>query len=100
MITEGLFSNNLSLVKRQIKYACDISGRSSDEVTLLPVTKNWPVGVVSYCMAHGIRKLGKTGFRKLLRRWIEEGMEFELIGHLQSNKAKLAVGTFNRIQSR
>ena len=100
MITEGLFSNNLSLVKRQIKDACDISGRSSDEVRLLPVTKNWPVGAVSYCMAHGIRKVGENRVQEALAKMeVEEGMEFELIGHLQSNKAKLAVGTFNRIQS-
>ena len=43
-------------------------------------------------------KLGKIGGGSCEDK-VEEGMKFEFIGHLQSNKAKLAVGKFNRIQS-
>ena len=101
MITKkSEFSTNLSTVKKQIQDACDSSDRSLDEVRLLPVTKNWPVEAVSYCMAHGIVRVGENRVQEALAKMdVEKGMEFELIGHLQSNKAKLAVGAFNRIQS-
>lgn len=100
MITKSEFSTNLSTVKKQIQDACDSSDRSLDEVRLLPVTKNWPVEAVSYCMAHGILRVGENRVQEALAKMdVEKSMEFELIGHLQSNKAKLAVGAFNRIQS-
>lgn len=100
MINKSEFSNNLSAVKKQIKDVCDISGRSLDEVKLLPVTKNWPVEAVSYCMDHGIERVGENRVQEAIKKMdVQKGMKFELIGHLQSNKAKLAVGAFNRIQS-
>ena len=60
------FLFNLEKVKQRIKDACDKSGRDMDGVTLLPVTKNWPVDAVRYCKNSKINWSAKTGCRRQL----------------------------------
>ena len=47
MITEKEFSHNLALVREQLENACHQNRRDSSEITLLPVTKNWPIDAVN-----------------------------------------------------
>lgn len=71
------------------------------EVTLLPVTKTHPAAAAEYAARCGFTAVGENR--------VQEGMEkrpqapatlrWELIGHLQSNKAKLAATHFDRVQS-
>jgi len=70
-------------------------------VRLLAVTKTHPAAAAEYAARYGLRAVGENR--------VQEGMEkraqctaplaWELIGHLQSNKAKLAVAHFDRVQS-
>ena len=60
MITEAEFSENLTGVRLEIEKACVQAGRSPDEVTLLPVTKNWPVEAVRYCHNANLTKVGEN----------------------------------------
>lgn len=69
MISEKEFSRNLSIVQEQIEKACDKYGRSAEDVTLLPVTKNWPVDAVKICEVNGINRVGKIAYRKPCRKW-------------------------------
>ena len=98
-ITEK-FSHNLALVREQLENACHQNRRDSSEITLLPVTKNWPIDAVKLCQNAGIDRVGENRVREAIGK-IEQikSVHFDLIGHLQSNKAKLAVGRFNCIQS-
>lgn len=85
----------------RIAEACAASGRSPAEVTLLPVTKTHPPAAAEYAARYGFKTVGENR--------VQEGVEkrpqapaflhWELIGHLQSNKARLAVTHFDRIQS-
>lgn len=100
MITGEDFSDNLAITREQIAKACEMNGRSSHEVTLLPVTKNWPVDAVRLCLGAGIKRVGENRVQEALKKMDEvEDVNFELIGHLQSNKAKQAIGRFSCIQS-
>ena len=49
MISEIKFKTNLAKVEEKMEQACVMSGRDKSEVKLLPVTKNWPSEIVSYC---------------------------------------------------
>ena len=100
MIEEKKFLFNLEKVRQRIKDACDKSGRDMNEVTLLPVTKNWPVDAVRYCKNSKITQVGENRVQEATSKMdLIEGVEWELIGHLQSNKAKQVVGRFSRIQT-
>ena len=100
MIKEEEFLINLSEVRRKIEIACSKEGRKSSEITLLPVTKNWPVDAVRYCKNSMIAKVGENRVQEAVSKMdLIEGVEWELIGHLQSNKAKHVVGRFARVQT-
>ena len=100
MISEKEFSNNLSVVNEQIEKACCKYGRSAQEVTLLPVTKNWPVRAVAMCAKHGIKRVGENRVQEAIQKMESTSeINYDLIGHLQSNKVKFVVGKFSCIQS-
>lgn len=80
--------------------SCRLCGRKPDDVTLLPVTKNWPAGVVDYCKRAGIVRVGENRVQEALEKKNHiSNVDWELIGHLQTNKAKLVVGEFTRVQT-
>jgi pyridoxal phosphate enzyme (YggS family) len=101
MIDYPTFTANLSDVQARIEAACRAAGRSLTEVSLLPVTKNHPVDAVEFAVRSGLRAVGENRVQEAFdkRSSYSEAVGWELIGHLQSNKAKLAVETFDRIQS-
>ena len=100
MIEEVVFIKKLNLVREEISLACKKAKRNESEVTLLPVTKNWPVSAVSYCKNAGLLRVGENRVQEALSKQDEiAGVEWELIGHLQSNKVNKVVGRFCRVQT-
>jgi pyridoxal phosphate enzyme (YggS family) len=101
MIKYEVFEENLSQVKSRIEAACAVASRSASEVSILPVTKNHPVEAVDYANRAGLLAVGENRVQEASdkRSSCLKVVRFELIGHLQSNKAKLAVETFDRVQS-
>jgi len=100
MISESKFQANLKSIQIQIAEACMVSGRNPDDVTLLPVTKNWPAGVVDYCKKAKLVRVGENRVQEALEKKNEiSGVCWELIGHLQTNKTKQVIGEFSRIQT-
>ncbi|WPJ96636.1 YggS family pyridoxal phosphate-dependent enzyme [Coraliomargarita algicola] len=101
MIDYSSFEKNLSAVRARIVRACECSGRPLDSVTLLPVTKNHPLAAVEYAVRSGMCAVGENRVQEAAdkRGSCEARVQWELIGHLQSNKAQNAVAIFDRIQS-
>ena len=101
MIPLNTFVANLEQVQLRIAKACQAADRSVDSVTLLPVTKNHPVDAVDYAAQYGLLSIGENRVQEASkkREICKSTVFWELIGHLQSNKAREAVGTFDRIQS-
>ena len=101
MIPLNTFVANLEQVQLRIAKACQAADRSVDSVTLLPVTKNHPVDAVDYAAQYGLLSIGENRVQEASkkRKICKSAVSWELIGHLQSNKARDAVGTFDRIQS-
>lgn len=95
------FKPRADAVRAQIAAACQRAGRDPREVELLAVTKTHPATAAAHAARYGLRAVGENR--------VQEGVEkraqctapiaWELIGHLQSNKAKLAAAHFDRIQS-
>ena len=100
MITEEEFKQNLDELKEQLASACSSANRRIDEVQILPVTKNWPVDAVLYAQRAGFSRVGENRVQEaLFKQEGIEGIKWDLIGHLQSNKAKLVAGRFSRVQT-
>jgi pyridoxal phosphate enzyme (YggS family) len=73
-------------------------------VTLVVVTKTHPVAAIEAAIAAGATELGENRVQEALEKKAEldargTPVHWHLIGHLQSNKAKLAVQNFDLIHS-
>jgi len=100
MVNQQQFLQNLQNLRQRIDHACKLSGRKAEEISLLPVTKNWPVNAVEYCRDAGLCRVGENRVQEATEKQDQiVGIEWELIGHLQTNKVNQVVGRFCRIQT-
>ncbi|MBS0631674.1 MAG: YggS family pyridoxal phosphate-dependent enzyme [Verrucomicrobia bacterium] len=95
------FCARVAVVRTQIAAACASAGRDPAEVGLLAVTKNHPPAAAEYAARLGLRAVGENRVQEGVekRAQVAAPLEWELIGHLQSNKARLAATHFDRVQS-
>ncbi len=95
------FSERLESVERRIVAACEKAGRPRDSVRLLAVSKTKPPEAVREAAECGLRLFGENRVQEAQSKipMCPEGLEWHLIGHLQSNKAKVAVRFFQMIHS-
>ncbi len=86
---------------RRIAESCARAGRNPADVELLAVTKGHPALAVEFAAQYGLRAVGENRVQEGVekRAHVAATVAWELIGHLQSNKARLAAGHFERIQS-
>jgi pyridoxal phosphate enzyme (YggS family) len=95
----------LAAVRERIARAAARAGRRTDEVTLVAVSKTFPASAVREAFAAGLRDFGENKVQEAEAKSGEladlraQGARFHLVGHLQSNKAKKAAATFDRIHS-
>lgn len=93
---------NLNSIRERIANAANRVGRDPSDVKLVAVSKTHPVETLRNAMAAGATVFGENkvqeGESKILKIG-REGVEWHLIGHLQSNKARKAVQHFDVIQS-
>jgi len=94
---------NIDLIRERITNAAAACGRSPDEIVLLAISKTFPAEAIHQAVDAGIRRFGENrvqeaegkipSFSKALN------LEWHLVGHLQSNKARRAVELFDMIHS-
>ena len=96
-----LFSERLDRVETRITSACEMAGRPRDSVRLLAVSKTKPPEAVREAADAGLRLFGENRVQEAQSKipLCPDGLEWHLIGHLQTNKAKLAAGLFQMIHS-
>lgn len=101
MISFDAFKNNLETVQHLIEQACHDAGRAAESVQILPVTKRHPIDAIRYAIRAGLPAVGENRVQESSQKksLLPSGVRWELIGHLQSNKAREAVLLFDRIQS-
>lgn len=101
MVTYAQFRVNCEAVLARIREACRHCGRDPSTVRLLPVTKTHPVEAALFAYEFGLRAVGENRVQEAQakRPLSPPDLRWELIGHLQSNKAKQALQIFDVIQS-
>ncbi len=94
--------DNLASILDRIGQAAKRSGRGSDEIKLVAVSKTHPSDILREAIAAGANALGENKVQEAEIKIGEigrESAEWHLIGHLQSNKARKAVQLFDVIHS-
>jgi pyridoxal phosphate enzyme (YggS family) len=93
---------NLQSVRSRIDAAARRAGRDPSHVRLIAVSKTFDADHVRAAWAAGQRDFGENKVQEALQK-IDQTADMEikwhLIGHLQSNKARKAVGAFSCIHS-
>ena len=99
---EGL-SARLSTVQERIARAAERAHRDAAEITLLAVTKMFPVAAIREAYDLGLREFGENYVQEFDDKAPAvadlEAARFHLIGHLQSNKSRRASELFDTIQT-
>lgn len=95
------FKSRADAIRSQITAACVRAGRDPGTVELLAVTKTHPAEAADYAARYGLRAVGENRVQEAVEKQplCTAKVQWELIGHLQSNKAKLAAAHFDRVQS-
>ena len=90
-------------IQSQIADAAQAVGRNPDSVKLLVVTKKQPLFVVEATIAAGIRILGENYPEEAVQKQETLGeknkVEWHMIGHVQSRKARLVTENFAFLHS-
>lgn len=85
------FAHNLREVGERIEAALQRSGREPGEVRLLPVSKTVDEDRLRLAAAAGCKMFGENKVQEAKRKWrnlSDLDVQWSVIGHLQTNKAK------------
>lgn len=95
--------DNIERVEQRMERALRRAGRRREEITLVAVTKKFPPEVVREAYDLGLRVFGENYVQEFAEKRAAlgdlAGAEFHLIGHLQSNKTRLAAELFDVIET-
>lgn len=85
---------NLEVVEKNIRKACQRAGRSESDVTLICVSKTKPVEMIREAYEAGKREFGENKAQELKEKFeqLPQDIKWHFIGHLQTNKIKYIIG--------
>jgi hypothetical protein len=93
----------LEQVEERIERAVARAGRQRSDVTLVAVTKKFPAEVICEAYALGVRTFGENYVQEFEAKHAKVAAlpdaQFHLIGHLQSNKVRVAAGLFHAVET-
>jgi pyridoxal phosphate enzyme (YggS family) len=97
-------AGRIAAVRVRIALACERVGRDPSTVTLIGVSKTWPAEAVIRAYDAGLRDFGENRVQEALPKiatLADRGFEpaWHLVGHLQTNKVRAAVGAFAILQA-
>jgi len=103
-----MITARLTAIRERIARAAARSGRPPDAVTLVAVTKTFAPGLVRDAWQAGLREFGENRVQEAAAKIpaaaaliaaADAGITWHLIGHLQTNKARLAAELFHLVHS-
>jgi pyridoxal phosphate enzyme (YggS family) len=94
--------SNIRDVQKRIVLACERSHRSPGEITLVSITKGFETPVIKAAFDLGIKNFGENRVQEAEGKieqltGLRQSITWHMVGHLQSNKARLAVDLFDII---
>jgi len=93
---------NLEAVREAIRASTERASRDANAVALVAVTKTVPVERIREAIRLGLHTFGENRVQEAMPKMDEigpAGVDWHLIGHLQTNKVKFVEGRFQMVQS-
>jgi pyridoxal phosphate enzyme (YggS family) len=96
-----MISDNIRKLKERIDEAARRAGRKPEEIKLVAVSKHFPAEAIIEAYAAGQTLFGENYIQELQAKkdLVPPEVVFHFIGHLQSNKAKIAAATCGMIET-
>ncbi len=96
----GALTSSIQQVRERINQACLRAGRKPEDVLLIAVTKTIPEERIQQAIREGLTHFGENYIQEAQRKIeaLKQGT-WHFIGHLQKNKAKVAVRLFSMIET-
>ena len=93
-------ARNLEDVRKKIAESAIKSGRKSEDVTLIAVTKTHPVEAINEAIDLGVTDIGENKVQEIMEKYDHvKPVRWHLIGHLQTNKVKYIIDKVHMIHS-
>lgn len=93
---------NWAAVRQRVDAACREVGRDPAEVSVLPVSKTFDAEVIKAALALGLHRFGENKVQEIREKAAAlsgEKIDWVVIGHLQTNKAKDVARLAAEVQS-
>ena len=111
-VTKNRILKNVQAIRENVAAACERVGRDPQDVSIVAVTKSVDVPTIRNLIDAGITDLGENRIQQLLARAEElagilqrrrtapvPDLRWHMVGHLQRNKARAALGVVSLIHS-
>jgi pyridoxal phosphate enzyme (YggS family) len=102
-LTLESLQHNLARVRERIHRSAERAGRDSSLVDLVAVTKGFPPEAVRLAAQAGLSRVGENRVEEALHKQavlaVQPGLEWHLVGHLQSRKVGQVPGAFQLVHS-
>lgn len=102
MTVVDTMAGRLAQIQQRIAAACARAGRTPESVVLLPVSKTFGVEAIREAMSLGLTRFGENKTQEIRQKAAAlagQGLQWVLIGHLQTNKSKDAARDATEVQS-
>lgn len=102
ILTSGEIADRLEQVRSRIACAARQAGREADSVRLVLASKTQPAAAIEAAFAAGARDFGENYVQEAVSKramLCDLPIHWHLIGHLQTNKVRAAIETFDVIQT-
>ena len=93
---------NWAQIRRRVDDACREAGRDPDAVNILPVSKTFGPELIRAAVALGLRRFGENKAQEIRDKappLADCGIDWVMIGHLQTNKVKDVARLASEVQS-
>lgn len=96
-----MISDNIQRIRARIAEAARRAGRKPEDIKLVAVSKHLPADAIIEAYAAGQTIFGENYIQEIQAKkdLVPPEVAFHFIGHLQSNKAKIAAGTCSMIET-
>ncbi len=100
-MTTIMIAENIQKIRKKITAAAIKANRSPDTIKLVAVSKYFPAAKINEAYTAGQILFGENYIQEvqLKREQVPSSVIFHFIGHLQSNKAKIAAATCDMIET-
>lgn len=93
--------DNIEIIRNRVYNACKRAGRDAEDVKLIAVSKTVSPDRINEAVSCGIKSLGENKVQEIVDKFdkVSSGVEWHMIGHLQTNKVKYIIDKVSMIHS-